>query len=215
MVFLHGFMGDKNSLKPFFNAFSKYKQIYFSLHSIEQITDKPLFVEDYAKSVLEVLNQLNVEKANFICHSFGGRVLFKLHQICPYVINKIVLIDVAGLKPKLTLKKVVNKIKYKTCKIFRCKNLDKFFSSDYLAMSIRHRQTFKNIVGEHFDSYIKNIKNPTLIIYGEKDKDTPVYMAKKLHKNLTNSSLKIIKNAGHFSYIENNNVVLLAQFFVN
>ncbi len=208
-------MGDKNSLKPFFNAFSKFKQIYFSLHTLEQEENKPLYVSDYAKAVLQVLNNLNVEKAHFICHSFGGRVLFKLHQICPYIIDKIILIDVAGLKTRPTLKKTFKKICFKTLKFFKCKNLDKFYSADYLAMDVRHRQTFKNIVNEHFDCYIKNIKNTALIIYGEKDKDTPVYMAKKLNKKMINSTLKIVKNAGHFSYIENYNVVLLAQFFIS
>jgi len=185
------------------------------LHSIEQNVETPLFIEDYAKAVLNCLTFLNIEKADFICHSFGGRVVFKINQINPFIINKLVLIDVAGIKPKLTIKKFIKKIVYKSYKFLGVKNLDKFFSSDYLSMSSLHKQTFKNIVNEHFDSYISEIKKPTLIIYGSLDKDTPLYMAQYLHKKIENSKLEIIKNAGHFCYLTNNNVVLLAQFFLN
>lgn len=212
---MHGFSGDKNSLKIFKNAFLNFKQIYFSLHSLEDECDEPLNIESYAKKVIETLNFLNIEKADFICHSFGGRVVFKIHQINPYVINKIVLMDVAGLKPKLTVKKCFNKICFKLLKKLKVKNLNKFFSKDYLSMKSNHKITFKNIVNEHFDNYICNIKNQTLIIWGKKDKDTPLYMARRINKKLENSSLKVIEDGDHFCYLKNNRVVLLAQFFLN
>ncbi len=208
-------MGNKDSFKCFKNYLFKYKQIYFSLHSIEEERNEQLFIKDYAKAVIKILNSLNVEKASFVCHSFGGRVLFKIHEINPYLIDKIILYDVAGLKPKKTLNKSIKIIKYKISKFLGLKNLDKFFSSDYKAMDVRHRQTFKNIVNEHFDNYVSNIKNPSLIVYGKEDKDTPIYMAKKLNKKLINSKLEIFENCGHFCYLQNNHALLLAQFFLN
>jgi len=76
-------MGNKDSFKCFKNYLFKYKQIYFSLHSIEEKRNEQLFIKDYAKAVIKILNSLNVEKASFVCHSFGGRVLFKIHEINP------------------------------------------------------------------------------------------------------------------------------------
>ena len=43
---------------------------------------------------------------------------------------------------------------------------------------------------------------PTQLIYGEYDQLTPVSIGKMAQKRISNSSLSIIKNAGHLSNIE-------------
>ena len=49
---------------------------------------------------------------------------------------------------------------------------------------------------------LKNINCPTMIVWGEKDKDTPMYMAKTMEKNIKQSKLVVLKNCGHFSFLE-------------
>ena len=44
---------------------------------------------------------------------------------------------------------------------------------------------------------------PTLIIFGEDDKETPVYMAKRFKKKIKYSELFIMENAGHFCFLDN------------
>ena len=65
------------------------------------------------------------------------------------------------------------------------------------------RQTFNNIVSTDLTKNLDNIIAPCLIVWGDKDKSTPLYMAKKLNKQIKNSELKIYRNSGHFSYLEN------------
>ena len=57
----------------------------------------------------------------------------------------------------------------------------------------------------YLDNFLDKIENQTLIIFGEKDRETPLYMAKSLNAGIKNSSLKIIKNAGHFCFIDKHN----------
>ena len=47
----------------------------------------------------------------------------------------------------------------------------------------------------------KEIKVPTIIIWGKYDKDTPMYMARKLNRNIKDSSL-VTYPAGHYSYLD-------------
>ena len=61
----------------------------------------------------------------------------------------------------------------------------------------------KNIVNEDLYKYLKNISNETLIIWGEKDIDTPLKDGLYLNKIIKNSSLIVYKNSSHFSYIDN------------
>ena len=52
------------------------------------------------------------------------------------------------------------------------------------------------------DYTLKGIKNSTLVIVGDKDRETPLYMAKKINRGITGSKLCVIKNAGHFAFID-------------
>ena len=50
---------------------------------------------------------------------------------------------------------------------------------------------------------LKLIKNKVLIIFGSNDRETPLYMARKLNKNIKNSSVYIMSGCGHFCFIDN------------
>ena len=75
-------------------------------------------------------------------------------------------------------------------------------SPDYKKLTLNERQTFKNIVNRDLASQFAKIKCPTLIYWGTLDRETPLYMAKKLNKLITNSAVVKINGAGHFSYAE-------------
>ena len=63
--------------------------------------------------------------------------------------------------------------------------------------------TFVRVVNEDLSAEIKNICVPTLIFWGEDDKDTPVSMARRFHRYVKGSRLIIYKNSGHFCYLDN------------
>ena len=101
------------------------------------------------------------------------------------------------------LKKRIKKLTFNILsKFIDKKKLTKFYSKDYLALNPIMQQSFVKIVNEHLDYTLNGISNKTLIIFGEDDRETPLYMAKKLNKNIKNSNLIIIKNAGHFCFID-------------
>lgn len=54
----------------------------------------------------------------------------------------------------------------------------------------------------------KNIKVPTLIIWGRHDKIVPLWVAQKLNEDIQNSKLAIIENAGHMPQEETPEEVL-------
>ena len=64
------------------------------------------------------------------------------------------------------------------------------------------KKVFSSIVNTHLEESARLIDCKTLIIFGEKDKETPIYMAKKLNKLIKNSSLVILKNCAHFCFLE-------------
>ena len=57
-------------------------------------------VKDYADGVLELMDKLNIEKATLVGHSFGGRVAIYIAAKYPEKVEKLVLVDSAGIKPR-------------------------------------------------------------------------------------------------------------------
>ena len=160
--------------------------------------DYPYSLDDYIKEVKEKLKENNIKKPHIIAHSFGARIALKLAFF-----DKMVITGGAGLKPKKTLKKVIKRWLFKFLKIFLPKErLKGFYSKDYNSLSPVMQKSFVKIVNEHLDGRLSKIENKTLLIYGSLDKETPLYMAKRFNKNIKNSSLFVIKGAGHFCFVE-------------
>ena len=65
-------------------------------------------VGDYAAFVKEFAGKVGIQKVTLIGHSFGGRIILKLHENpseLPFETERIVLIDSAGIRPADTLRK--------------------------------------------------------------------------------------------------------------
>ena len=67
------------------------------------------------------------------------------------------------------------------------------------------RETFNKVISLDLSDKLKEIKNPTLLMWGENDIDTPLYMAKKMKREIKDSGLVVLKGAAHFSYIDSPN----------
>ena len=211
VLFLHGFGGTiesfsilEQALQPYYHTINLSLPGFFCNGAVSD----NFTIYDYAKLIVTFLSELNVKKVYVVSHSFGGRIAIMLASLYSELIEKLVLIDSAGLKPRFSLF-IYFKIRYfkflkwlSKIKIIKKEYLNKFGSSDYKNLSNSQKQIFNNIVKEDLSYLLKNIKAPTLIIWGKKDKVTPYYMAKKLNKSINNSRLISYKKATHFSYLE-------------
>lgn len=210
ILFLHGWGGSISSWgdlpKKLAGVGFYCVVIDFTGFGLSAKPTKVYGVGDYALEVKELLNELKIKKVNIIAHSFGGRVAIKLASETE-IANKLVLVDSAGLSPRKSLLVKLKIMRYKHLKkkvdkgkIEKSK-LERFGSADYKALSGIERECFKKIISEDLSGFAKHIKVPTLIVWGKKDKDTPLYMARRLHKLIDGSSLFLL-DAGHFSYLD-------------
>ena len=164
----------------------------------------PYSLDDYIADVREYMYKNGLESPDVIAHSFGGRITLKMCYQKEF--GKIVLTGSAGLKPKRKIKYYVKKGVFNVLKTFVPRGkLGAFYSKEYNALNGVMKESYKKIVSEHLDYTLKGIENKTLIIFGEDDKETPIYMAKKLNREIANSRLVILKGAGHFCFLEKPN----------
>ena len=162
--------------------------------------DHPLTLDDYAHGVEELLDALDIEDCIMIGHSFGGRVAMRLAARSIRV-RALVLIDSAGIPPRRSLRYYVKVLSYKFVRKLGY-TPRRAGSMDYAALSGPMQRTFVNVVNDDNRKDASLISLPTLLLWGDKDRDTPLYMCRKLHSLLRNSEVVVISGAGHFSYLE-------------
>mgnify|MGYP003571301020 CR=1 FL=1 len=199
LLFLHGYLSSRQSFAYQLEYFSKFfKVIAPDLMGFNGLKmEYPYSLDDYARDVSRLIE--GEKRVNVIAHSFGARVLFKM--LPDDRIDRIVLTGAAGLKPRPSLKKSVAIFRYKLRKKLKLPT-DKFGSDDYKKLDTIMKRSFVSVVNERLDGRIRNIKNPCLIVFGENDRETPVYMAKKLNKMIDGSALVLIGRAGHFAFVD-------------
>ena len=61
------------------------------------------------------------------------------------------------------------------------------------------RSVFVRVVNTHLDKTLDSVSQPTLIVWGKSDKETPLYMAKRFRRKIRDSAL-ILLGGGHFAY---------------
>lgn len=234
LLILHGWMAKIEAMSPIYQYFRKTRKVIvldFPGQGGKSDTLKTAWgVPEYGEMVKALLKELQIKNCDVIGHSFGGRVIIYLSSKYKDLFNKIVLTDAAGVKPKTSIKKLFKIYSYKVARSFMKLVLpkDKYEakvsemrakrgSSDYAMLtSDVMRETFKKVINLDLTSKLKEIEQSTLLVWGENDTDTPLYMAKIMEKNIKDSGIVVLENAGHFSYLDNpNKYLLVVNNFLN
>lgn len=205
-MFLHGYLSSGRSfsyqLKFFARDFETFAPDLKGFGSNAGM-EYPFSLSDYAEEVREYMQKNGIVKPHVIAHSFGARIAIKLAAEDHELFDSIVLTGAAGLKPKRGVIKRIKALEFAVLKKFvKKERLARFYSPDYLKLDDVMKKSFVKIVNENLDGLLPGIKNRTFIVFGEKDKETPPYMAKRLYKGIKNSKLLFIKDAGHFAFID-------------
>jgi len=217
LLLLHGWENNLtiwNEITPLLN---NYRVVRLDLPGFgkSDLPPKAWNVSDYAEFLNRFLEKLNISKTIIIGHSFGGRIAIKFSVLYPEKVSKLILVDSGGIRLK-TPKKFIAFTLAKLGKIFFCLPLikvqrdkirEKFYKTikaeDYFNISSPIiKNSFVKIINEDLRIEAKKIKSETLIIWGEKDNETSLKDAFVFHGLIKDSKLKIIKDAGHFPFLD-------------
>ena len=222
LVLVHGFLGSSKMWEPQINFFKDYFRVItpdlpgFGKSSNIKSLDS---INVMAKTVLELLKKRDINKFNLMGHSMGGMVVQEMAIISGDKINKLICYstgpigDIPGRfetietsREKLKkhgIEKTANRISKKwfvegdKAKYFYlCNNANKATSeeaADNALIALKNWRGLENL---------KNIKNPTLIIWGDQDKAYNFDQVDTLNNNIPNSELKIIEGCSHNVHLE-------------
>lgn len=223
IVILPGWGNTKDTFKTMIDSLKDNYTIYivdYPGFGKTPFPKKVLTINDYACLIITLFDKEKITNPYIIAHSFGGRIAILLTGLYNIRVKKLLLIDSAGIKPKMTIAKWLRlksyKLLQKLAKViplkYRTRYKDKIFkmfaSSDYKSLNKEERETFKNIVNLDLSNYLSDIKVETLLIWGDKDYDTPLSDGILMKKKIKNSELIVFKDSTHYSYLENLDVIL-------
>ncbi|MCU0443321.1 MAG: alpha/beta hydrolase [Microscillaceae bacterium] len=178
-------------------------------------------IQSYVAFVHSFLQKLNIESCYMAGNSLGGLITWEYALAYPNQVKKMILLDAAGYpntRPRpwvfrLANVPVLNQIvRYVTPKFFFKNNLAQVYADDsqitddlinrYFELNLRtgNRQAFidrAQIQQESNWRKIKQIKAPTLILWGKEDTWTPVSFAHRFKADLAQAELKIYDQVGH------------------
>ncbi|MFI3241895.1 MAG: alpha/beta hydrolase [Alphaproteobacteria bacterium] len=169
---------------------------------------EPWCVDNYVDFVIDFISQFKAQKVILMGHSYGGRIMIKLanRKNLPFELDKLILVDAAGIKAKLSLKSKIKVKLFKLAKYLLPQNLvvklrNKMGSSDYNNASPIMKQTMVKSIAEDLSPLLKGIKTETLLIWGKDDTATPLSDGQLMEKEIKNSGLVVLEG-GHYSFLD-------------
>ena len=218
VLLLHGWGANLQTMMPIFNILKdKCRVIALDLPGFGEsdIPNEPWNSFDYAEFVKNFIDKFGIKDIILFGHSHGGRISIILSTKYDNLVKKLILIDSAGLIPKRSVKYYFKVYSFKFLKILytsflkgdaKDKKVEKFYkrfgSVDYKSSQGIMRQTMVKVINDNLITLLSSIKVPTLLIWGENDEDTPLYMGKLMEERINDSGLIVLKGAGHFSYVD-------------
>jgi len=222
LILVHGYLGSSEMWNLQKDFLSKHFRIIapalpgfgesYNLKSLDSINEM-------AKTIFACLDEKKINKFHLIGHSMGGMIVQEMVKIDGARINKLICFatgsigDIPGrfesleasiekLKKegiKETVKRIPpkwfvegNKAKY----YYFCENAVKKTKEETACDALKAMKNWRGYEN------LKNIKNETLIIWGDKDASYNFEQVETLNKHIPNSKIEIFKGCCHNVHLE-------------
>jgi len=222
LVLVHGFLGSSKMWEPQINFFKDYFRVitpdlpgFGKSNKVKSLNS----IESIANLLLEVLEKKKINKFNLLGHSMGGMIVQEMAKNSDNKISKLVCYSTGSTGEMPGRFESVDQSREKlkknglevTAKHIAKTWFTKGEQAEYFNICIEAgKQTsieaadnalvaFKNWNGV---DTLKNIKNKTLIVWGDKDKSYDINQIKILKKNILNSTLTIFEGCAHNVHME-------------
>jgi|TARA_A200000113_G_scaffold62677_1_gene53888 3-oxoadipate enol-lactonase len=227
IIFLHGIGGNKKNWTENLIFFSKkFLSVAWDTRGYGESDDYEgdLNFEDVLYDLVKIFKHFNKDKAHIVGLSMGGQIATLFYEKYPSYVKSLILCDthfgLSNLSPQ-EIEKFINLRKEPLINGKEPKDIAPIVASTLIG-DANNISAYEQLVNSmellHKESYLKTIETsmrtehrhifktidvPTFIMVGELDTLTPPSMSNEIMKEIKNSRLSIIPNAGHLSNIEN------------
>ena len=165
---------------------------------------------DYADAVAEWLARLPPGRRLWVAHSFGCRVGLQLAARHAEAVDGLFLIAAAGLQPRRSLKARLRLAARRSA--FRLmrgvvpegparERLRRHFGSADYARAGPLRPILAKTVVEDLSDAAQQVRCPTVLVYGDQDRETPPEMGERLRALIPDSRLYLLRGFDHWNVL--------------
>ena len=222
LVLVHGFLGSSKMWEPQIDFFKDYFRVITpDLPGYGKSNKAKLHnsIQSIANLLLDCLEEKKIDKFHLLGHSMGGMIVQEMAKKDGDKISKLVCYSTGprGEMPGRfeTVDQSRENLKKKGLKI-TAKNIAKTWfikgeDAKYFDICIAAgKQTSMEVAENSLVAIknwngvdtLKNIKNETLIVWGDQDKSYNLEQIQTLENNIENSKLIIFKNCAHNVHLE-------------
>jgi len=217
LLLLHGWGGNEQTLHLISDRIAGHRRtIRISLPGFGRSPEPPApwGTWDYVDTVRRwILEHFPNQALDVVAHSFGGRIAVGLSARHPQLVNRLVLIASAGLRPKRSLNVKIKRLYSKQLRMLGgllggqiAAKLEiarqQLGSEDWRKASLLMRGTLSKVLDEDLSCEMKAITRPTLLLWGRRDTATPLWMGRAMELLIPDAKLVVIEKAGHYCYID-------------
>lgn len=217
IVMLHGWGANIDLMLPLAQRLPDFRIYIPDLPGFGSTQQPPTAwgVIDYAQFVIAYLDHHQLDRVHLFAHSNGGRISLFLGAEYPQRLQKMILADSAGVRPKPSTSGQTRLKTYKFAQnALRSVGLgaqadqlrewytERYGSADYKAARGVMRETLVKLVNSDLVPYAERVQASTLLLWGDQDEDTPLWHGETLEKAIPDAGLVVLKGAGHFSYLD-------------
>lgn|SRR5262245_2732051 len=226
LVFVHGHPFNHSMWRDQIRAFGRhYHVITPDLRGYGESTVVPgrTTLEDFARDIAQLLEQLNVTKIVLCGLSMGGQIVFEFYRLFPEQVRALILADTFAQLDTEEVKQARYIIAERLMDEGMHEYADEVLSKMIAPSTIKERPEIAAHVlsmmlatspagaaaalrgraeRQDYTPLLLEITVPTLIIVGSNDEFTPVSTAEFMHDRIPNSRLAVIDGAGHMPNLE-------------
>jgi len=217
VVLLHGWGSSRQSLTPLCSALATtFRVLAVDLPGFGWSQPPPSAwgTQEYASHILRLMQEVRIDRAALVGHSFGGRIAIALAATQPARISRLALVASAGIRPP---RGAGYYLRVATAKLVRrffslpglggmgqriiAKVSGRVGSRDYRAAGAL-RPILVKVVNEDLTPILPTIQAPTLILWGDRDQEVPPSAIETMATKIPRSRLVVFAGAGHFPFLD-------------
>jgi len=232
VLLLHGWGSSARLMAPIAEALAdRYRVFNVDLpgHGLTPPPPAPWGVAEHAALVAELIRTRIGRPVVLIGHSNGGRIGLYLasEPEGPELLRALVLISPSGMRPRrpwhyylrATLARLLKAPFQVLPQPLREPALDwlrhtvvwkALGSSDYRRLEGVMREVFVRIVNTYVEDRLDRIRIPVLVFWGERDRAVGRTQMERLVQALPDAGLVVLKNAGHYGYLDDPDTFIAA-----
>tara|TARA_Y100000590_G_scaffold183899_1_gene209470 strand:- start:132 stop:884 length:753 start_codon:yes stop_codon:yes gene_type:complete len=222
LVLVHGYLGSsemwtlqKEFLSKHFRIIAPAIPGFGESYNVKSLDS----INEMAKTIFACLDKKNINQFHLMGHSMGGMIVQEMVKIDDARINKLICFatgSIGNIPGRFeSLETSIEKLKKeginetvkrippkwfvegnKAKNYYLCENAVKKTNEETALGALKAMKNWRGYEN------LKNIKNQTLIIWGDKDASYNFEQVNTLNKNISNSRLEIFKGCCHNAHLE-------------